>query len=112
MSTSGTYSFNLNMSQCITLAFQEINVQEVNVAVNADDYAFASNKLNLMLKYWEVLGVKLWKRRIGYLFTALNRHDYELGSVTGSDNCTNTYVSTTLTSLSGSNLTVASITGF
>ena len=114
MSTSGSYSFNLNKTQIITEAFSEINVYDPNQTIDADDYAIASNKLNLMLKTWEGEGVHMWKRRLATLFPALNQYSYQLGSVTGADNCTNTYVSTTVSSAvsaSSSTIIVVSASG-
>lgn len=113
MSTSGTYNFSLNMTKIITRAFQMINVNDPNKAVSADDYSFAADLLNMMLKHWEVKYVHLWKRKQGYLFPAIGQNSYQVGSVSGADNVTNAYVSTTLSvNASASNtITCTSVTG-
>ncbi len=115
MTTSGTYNFNLNKTQIITMAFNELNVYNVGETVDFDDFMFASNKLNMMFKTWEVEdGIHLWKRRLATLFPALNQYSYQIGSVTGADKCTNSYQSTAVTqavSISSTSLVVDSVTG-
>lgn len=114
MSTSGSYSFTLNKNQIISRALQMINVSDINETVNSDDFAFASDLLNMMIEQWEVEGIHLWKRRQATLFTQLSQNSYQLGSVTNADHCTNSYVLTTVTANVAANVTsvtVASTTG-
>lgn len=114
MTTSGSYSFSLNMTQIITRAFNKINVYDVNATVESDDYALAADTLNMMIKDWENDGVRCWKRRQATLFPVLNQYSYQLGSVSGADNCTNSYVKTTIANNVGSGtgtIVVTSATG-
>ncbi len=106
MTTSGTYTFNLTKTQIITRAFNILNIYDLKATVEADDYSFASDILNSMLKMWETEGIKLWKRRQATLFPVLNQNNYQLGSVSGADRCTNTYYSTTLTTTVSSGTTI------
>src|ERR1017187_7467937 len=94
MATSGSYSYNLNTVQIITQACTKINLVKAGEVLKTDMYNDALLNLNLMIKLWEVDGLHLWKRRIGYCFTVNGTHDYQLGSVTGSADCTNILVNT------------------
>lgn len=117
MATSGTYSWSLNRDQTILMAFQELNVYGTRDTINTvsdGDQLIAQNTLNGMLKMWSIDGIKATKRLKGYLFPQLNQYEYTIGSVTGSDNCTLSYKSTTITTdaaTSTSTLVVASTTG-
>lgn len=113
MATSGTYSWNLSRDDMIIRAYQEINVyskDETISNVTTGDLNFAIYKLNGMLKVWGLDGIKISKRRRAYLFPALNISSYDLGSISGSAHCTNTYVSTTLTAAAATNDTVLTVT--
>jgi hypothetical protein len=114
MSTSGSYSFTLTKTNIIARAFQLINVYDLNSTIDSDDYSYASDALNLMLKSWEAEGIHLWKRRQATLFPALNQYQYQLGSVSGADNVANTYVATTVATAvtnASSTVIVNSVTG-
>lgn len=111
-----SYSFNLNASQAIDMALKMMNVTSLPDASNSSDYVYTLNILNMMLKDWATDGIHLWKRKQGALFISYNQNSYEVGSVSGADNCSlNTgYISTTL-SVAGasgaSTLTLSSVTG-
>ena len=113
MATSGQYVFNLTKNQIITRSLQMINVNDINETANTDDFSFASDLLNMMLKAWEAEpGMHLWKRRLAALFPQVGQNSYQLGSVTGADNCAITYVATTSTAAtSGSTIVLSTITG-
>lgn len=116
MATSGTYNFNQNKTQIITRALQLINVIDISSdPIPNEDYELASDVLNMMLGTWEIEGIHLWKRREATLFPALDQPSYQIGSVAGSDNCTDSYVSTTIDgsfAVGTSTFSVASTTGF
>lgn len=103
-----TATFNLNKTAIITRALQTINAIDLNSTVGPDEYAYASDILNLMIKKWEAQGMNLWKRRLGYLFTSYNTRNYELG--TSGTNATLSYVSTTISADEASGQTTLSIT--
>lgn len=111
MTTSGTYTYALNKSNVINRAFQYLNIYDLAATVSSDDTSFASDLLNMMIKSWEVDGIKMWKRKQGYIFPALSTYKYDLGSATGAEHCTNSYVNTTITSAVTTALVVASTTG-
>lgn len=104
-----TYTFNLTATQAIDMAFKMLNIVPNNETSQYSDYTFALNMMNLMFKDWSLKdGIKLWKRRQGSVFLSYNQNSYELGSVSGSDNCSNSYVSTTLST--GSSQTALTVT--
>lgn len=103
-----TATFNLNKQAIITRALQTINVIDLNATPDDDEYTYASDILNLMIKKWEALGMNLWKRRLGYLFTADSDNTYSLG--TSGDHCTNSYVKTTLSAAEAAGQTTLSVT--
>ncbi len=114
MSTSNSYNYSQTRDQLITKAFQLINVYAVGATPSSDDISYANDILNMMIKTWQAEGIKLWKRKIGYLFTALDTASYQLGSVSGANHCSGTYVATTLSStasLGASSVALTSVTG-
>lgn len=111
MTTSGSYNYSLNRNQLIDKAFALINVKDITGTADSSDLNLAIDTLNLMLKDWQKGGIKLWKRFQATLFPNSEQASYQLGSVSGADHCTKSYVSTTVSSGSGTSLTVISSTG-
>lgn len=114
MSTSNSYSFSLNKYNLLARALQLINIYDPNESPESDIYSYASDALNMMLKQWEAEDIKLFKRRQGVLFTNLLQNSYQLGSVSGADRCSNSYVSTTnssIISLAATSIVLTSIVG-
>lgn len=105
-----SYSQFLTTSQLIHRALQSINAVPKGKTADNNDYQFALDMLNGMLKSWQAEGIRLWKRRSAVVFPVLDQYDYELGSVSGADHCTNTYVSTTLSAAEALGQTVLSVT--
>jgi hypothetical protein len=101
MATSGTYSFNLNKTEVITLAYQLINVYNADTTPTSADFNFASKILNCMLKAWQVEGIRLWKRQQAWLIPQLNQYEYQIGQNAAAV-CVSEYFSTTLTSSAAS----------
>jgi hypothetical protein len=99
-----TTTFNLNKSAIITRALQMINAISLDATASYEEIAFASDILNLMIKKWEAQGVNIWKRRLGYLFPDYNTASYSLGSA--GDNAALSYIQTTVSSGTGTSLTV------
>lgn len=115
MATSGSYDFSLNRDQMILRALQKINVYgelDTTTTLQADTnrYSLCTDIFNAMLKTWSIDGIKVPKRKIGYVFTSLSSHEYKLGSVSGSNHCTNSYVSTTISTNAASSATVLHLT--
>lgn len=102
-----TATFNLNKLELIRLALQSVNIIDLPATPDSETYQVSSKLLNLMLKKWEAQGINLWKRRQGYLFTALNDEQYELG--TSGFHATLSYTATALSNSASSLATVLSV---
>lgn len=108
-----TYSFSLNASQLIDMSLKMMNIVSLPDSAQSVDYNYCLNILNMMLKSWST-NPHLWKRKQGALFVSYNQPSYQLGSVSGSDNCAlvSGYVQTTSSATSSSNsITLTSVTG-
>lgn len=112
MATSGTYTFSMTRDELLKTSLQMINIIDVMDTPTSDQIAVADRLLNMMLKFWSHQGVRLWRRRLGYLFTAYNQSSYSLG--TSGDHATKTYVTTDLSvakAAAATSLSVDSTTG-
>lgn len=103
-----TTTFNLTKTNIIKRALQLINVIDLDATPDSNQYNYASDVLNLMIKKWEAQGINLWKRRLGYLFTAKDTSSYSLG--TSGTNATLSYVSTTISTTEALGQTTLSVT--
>lgn len=114
MSTSGSYNFTLNKTQIITRALQKCDRISLTDTPESSDYSLASDVLNMMLGVWETEGIHLWKRLQGTVFPQTNQVSYQLGSVSGSDNCcaATGYVATTVSTAAtlGANFVIVTST--
>lgn len=92
-----TNTFNLQKLQIILRAMKHINIIDVSInRIDPDEYAYASDTLNVMIKKWEAQGLNLWKRKLGVLFTDSSINSYSLG--TNGAHATNSYNATTVLS--------------
>lgn len=117
MTTSGSFSFTVNRDQTIRQAMLNIGKLDELENPTAQDITDCNFVLNMLIKQWMgrtdfAPGLKIYKRKWGYLFLNNATNKYTVGP--GGTGWTNTFVRpvTTATSLSGSNsITVASATG-
>lgn len=79
----------------IAMSFALINVFGADEEIGAEDYAFASRMLNMLVKNWMDMGYNLWLKKTGYLFTKKNQNTYVL-SYSNTDNSTLQYFTNTL----------------
>jgi hypothetical protein len=113
MTTSGTITFNQNQLQIIQDAFYHLNVYSTADVISELDVQFAANQFNKMIKAWNAQGNHLWKKSEATLFLQPNQVVYTINSET-SDNITNSYVSTTISTaaiIGQTTLAVASSAG-
>src|SRR5574338_11292 len=113
MATSGSYNYNITRDELVLKAFQKINVyslDDTTSSISSEDLSYGVTMLNLLVKSWQAEGIKLWKRKLAYLFTELNEASYQLGSVSGADHCTTSYVSTTLSAAASSGASTVALT--
>lgn len=114
MTTSGSTDYNNNRAIIISTAYQIIQQYGAGETIATEDDSYANVILNQIAKMLPAYDGFLWKRQIGYVFLDSSKITYSLGNLTGDDNATDSYRSTTLTaalSSSGTSLTVDSITG-
>ncbi len=88
------------------LLLKVIDIQDA--AVPASEYAVASRSLNRMIQAWSAADLFLWNKQEATVFLQQGQNQYTLGA-TG-NNCTKSYVSTTLTAAAATNATVLAVT--
>jgi len=112
MATSGSVNYSRTANQIISLAFRLIGVGTQGEALPAEEQEDGIERLNLMVKSWQVEKIHLWKMKDAILFTTASQYVYNIGP-TG-DRATTTWAETTLSvdAASGaSTVAVSSITG-
>jgi hypothetical protein len=118
VATSGTTTFSVTETEIISTAYEDAGIYGAGRTVGAEDYVLARKKLNMLVKQWAsqidfAPGLKMWTRRVGWLFLQKSQIEYDLGP-TGDECAADSYVSTTLASnASGGagSIVVASATG-
>lgn len=117
MTTSGSFSFTVNRDQVIRDAMLNIGKLDEIETPSAQDITDCNLKLNMLIKQWMgrtdfAPGLKVYKRKWGYLFLNGSTNKYTVGP--NGTGWTNSFVRplTTATSAVGaSTITVASTTG-
>lgn len=117
MTTSGTFSFTVTRDQIIRLAMLNIGKLDEIENPTAQDTTDCTLVLNLLCKQWMGRtdfspGLKVWKRKWGYLFLNNSTNRYTIGPA--GQGWTNTFVRpvTTATATTGASaVVVASATG-
>ena len=118
MPSSGTTSYSVNELEIITDALESLGVYGAEDTIAAADVVLCRRKLNMIIKQWVAQtdfapGLKMWTRRLGFLFLQKDQVSYALGP-SGDECAASSYVTTTLTagaSGGASTITVASISG-
>jgi hypothetical protein len=112
MTTSGSVDFSITRDQIITAALEEIDDLAEGETITAARLAQCTLRLNSWVKSLMAQGAKLWAMKQATLFLEVGESTYSLGA-TG-DNCTNTYIQTTLSTdeaLGSTSLSLTSTTG-
>lgn len=117
MATSGSVDFSVTRNDIITGAMRAIRAIGEGETPTSYEISNGSQALNMLVKQWQgatnfAPGLKVWARKVGYVFLQTNTIQYLLGP--SGDNWTNSYVSTTTTAASNSGdstITVASASG-
>lgn len=108
MARSGSYNFGMDRDTIIKRAMHVANIVNLNQAARGDDQAFAVDMFQSMIKLWQAEGIQIWNRRQATLFPAYQDEQYSISN-TG-DHCTNSYVSTTISSTESAGQTALSVT--
>lgn len=117
MTTSGSFSFTVNRDQIIRDAMLNIGKLDELENPTAQDITDCNLKLNMLVKQWMghtdfAPGLKVWKRKWGYLFLSNSTNQYTVGP--NGTGWTNAFVRpvSTATAVSGAgSIVVASATG-
>lgn len=112
MTTSGSVDFSVSRDQIITAAALDMGVIDEGQTPGAELVSSFSLRLNSWVKSLMAQGAKMWAVKQAHLFLEVGESTYSLGS-TG-DNCTNTYIQTTLSTdeaLGSTSLSLTSTTG-
>lgn len=117
MTTSGSFSFTVNRDQIIRDAMLNIGKLDETENPTAQDITDCNLKLNMLVKQWMgrtdfAPGLKVWKRKWGYLFLSNSTNQYTIGP--NGIGWTNSFVRpvTTATAVSGAgSIIVSSATG-
>lgn len=117
MTTSGTFSFTVNGDQVVRQSMLNIGKLDGIDTMTADEVADCRFVLNMLVKQWMgrtdfAPGLKVWKRKWGYLFLSNSTGQYTVGP--NGTGWTNTFVRpvTTSTKVAGTgSVDVASATG-
>lgn len=117
MTTSGVFSFTVNRDQVIRDAMLNIGKLDEVETPSAQDITDCNLKLNMLIKQWMgrtdfAPGLKVYKRKWGYLFLSNSTNKYTVGP--NGTGWTNSFVRplTTVTAAAGAgSITVDSATG-
>lgn len=110
MATSASTDYNRTATQIINRAMRHLGVLGQEEVPNASELADGLEALNVMVKFWQIEGINLWKQEDLILWLVKGTTKYTLGT----DNAATTWVRTTLTaaaSSGASTITVDSIAG-
>lgn len=115
MATSGSYDYSLTAADIIQSALEDLQVFEAGQTVDSNDSAIALRTLNMLTKQWQgtadqAPGMKVFLRKIIYMFLQKSQTVYYIGPASGDDNATTTYYSTTLDANEASGQTILSVT--
>jgi hypothetical protein len=118
MATSGTTAYGVTELDILTSAAVKLGVAENGQAPDVDATTILRRNLNMLMKQWVAQadyapGLKMWTRRLGYLFMQKSQVVYSLGP-TGDEAAADSYVATTLANSAAGGVgtvTVADATG-
>lgn len=114
MTTSGTVTYNLNLSQIISSAARKIGAVEAGETLGAQAAQDFTDQLNSFVKAINATGLHIWTETEATVFLQPNQVAYTLGS-SSTDHATESYTATTLSAAaasSASTISVTSATGF
>ena len=79
MAVSGSYDYTRTQTQLIQSALRDIGELAKGETPDADDYAVASETLNLLIKSWQNQGIGLWLNQECTLYLQNDTVQYALG---------------------------------
>jgi len=79
MALSGSNNYIINRDELITLAYEDLKAIRTGGTPSTDEIAYASNKLNILIKAWMAQGLQLWVTKEAILIPAKGQEFYTLG---------------------------------
>lgn len=115
MSTSGSNNFTQTLNEIIYDAYQTIGVYGLGRTISSEDYNYAKNTINRMIKSWATQGLHLWTKEENTLFLTENVGVYNLNNSANAANINDIIDMELLIAVDSDpdtqNLTVADTTG-
>ena len=108
MSTSGSKNYTVNRTDLIESALRKLGAYDAGETIPSDESADANMALNLMIKSWVTKGLDVPWRETLTLFLQPDTRSYRIGP-TG-DECTESFVETTLSAAAASSATTITLT--
>lgn len=108
MTTSGTSTFNRTRDQLCMRALRQCNAVSSGETPDAQTITDAAEALNAMVKEWHALGIHIWTETEGIVWLQSSQVSYTFGSGS-TDNATEVYAQTTLSSSAASGATSISV---
>lgn len=108
MATSGSKNFTVNRTDLIESALRKLGAYDAGDTPSSEELADANMALNLMVKAWSAKGLNVPWRETLTLFLQPDTRSYRIGP-TG-DECTESFVETTLSAAAISGATTITLT--
>jgi hypothetical protein len=113
VASSGSVDFSVNRDEIIKAALRAARIVGKDQTPDSTHISTGSEALNMIVKQWQgkadfAPGLKVWSRKVAYLFLQQGEHQYDLGP--SGDHWTGTYYSTTLDAAEATSQTVISVT--
>jgi hypothetical protein len=113
VATSGSVDFSVTRDEIIKAALRAARIVGKDQTPDSTHISTGAEALNMIVKQWQgkadfAPGLKVWSRKVAYLFLQQGEHQYDLGP--SGDHWTGTYYSTTTDAAEATSQTVISVT--
>lgn len=108
MATSGSKNYTVNRTQLIESALKKLGVYDAGDTPSAEELDDANTALNVMVKSWSAMGLNVPWRETLTLFLQPDTRSYRIGP--SGDECTESFVETTLSAAAALGATTISLT--
>jgi hypothetical protein len=113
VASSGSVDFSVNRDEIIKAALRAARIIGKDQTPDSTHITTGAEALNMIVKQWQgkadfAPGLKVWSRKVAYLFLQQGEHQYDLGP--SGDHWTGTYYSTTTDAAEATSQTVISVT--
>lgn len=111
MAIASDTTYSLNRDQIIQDALITLGAKYPGEGIDTNTNSYCARMLNNMILAWQAQDLHLWLETEAILFLQQGQNNYSFTNQTSGDNCTNSYVESTVstTITSGTSLVVASV---